>query len=147
MIWFGTTKVLRPPPLPACDVDHILPNHSAFSDDGVQVYNNIATINGLRVADGWQPISGDFYMASAGGLIHSLNFSIHKIFTLQFIVEINNTRVWIKGSTPYLEYLVDTASLTAWRGNVLWRQESEARIEEIRKNDITIKYESKDDGF
>ena len=117
-----------------------------FLDDGVQVYNNIATINGLRVADGWQPISGDFYMASAGSQI-PLHPFIHKIFTLQLVVEINNTRVWIKGSTPYLEYLVDTASLTAWKGDALWRQESEARIEEIRKNDITIKYESKDDGF
>ena len=54
-------------------------------------------------------------------------------------VELNNTRVWVKTSTPYVEYLVDAATLLPVRGDPYWRDAAEQRIEDTRKNDVTIK--------
>ena len=37
-----------------------------FVEDGVEYFNNIASLNNLRVADGWRTISGDFYVDDSG---------------------------------------------------------------------------------
>ena len=50
----------------------------------------------------------------------------------------NNTMLSVKTSTPYVEYLVDTASLVAVRGDPYWRDAAEARIDDIRKNTINV---------
>ena len=38
-----------------------------------------------------------------------------------------------------VDYLVDTASLTSFCLSPTWKEEANERIEQIRKNDVTIK--------
>ena len=53
--------------------------------------------------------------------------------------EIAQARVFIQISTTGVDYLVDSASLTAIPVDPDWRDAANQRIEEIRMNDITIK--------
>ena len=56
-----------------------------------------------------------------------------------FFSEFSRTRVFIQINDAYVDYFVDTASLVELPDRPEWRAEAEERIENIRKNDVTLK--------
>ena len=65
----------------------------------------------------------------------------HKLLPFTCIVsETSQIRLYVQASDADVDYLVDTASLTAFSLSPTWKDEANQRIEDIRKNDITIKY-------
>lgn len=48
--------------------------------------------------------------------------------------------IQVNSASEYVDYLVDDASLTAFYYNPDWKAEANDRINQIRKNDVTIKY-------
>ena len=65
------------------------------------------------------------------GLIHVHNYFLQ--------TEIESFRIFVQVSDPQCDYVIDTASLTAFYLSPTWKEEANERIEQIRKNDIMIK--------
>ena len=65
----------------------------------------------------------------------------HKAWTQALLAETSQIRLYVQvNNDAAVDYLVDTASLTAFYLSPTWKDEANARIEDIRKNDITIKF-------
>ena len=56
------------------------------------------------------------------------------------LTAITRGRFYVQFEDPPVHYLIDSASLKEIVPNPNWRQEADARIENIRKRDIHIRY-------
>ena len=55
------------------------------------------------------------------------------------LADVDSANVFVQFLDEEVNYLVDTASLTVVQTNPNWEEEANQRIEEIRKQDITVK--------
>ena len=66
----------------------------------------------------------------------------HRLFPMTtgtFFPELSQVRLFMQINSALSSYRVDTCSLIKLVDNTNWKAEANARIEEIRKNDIAIK--------
>ena len=102
----------------------------------------------LRVSQGWQKISADFYINASTSQLDTARYyaltapplpaaSGHRCYFSS--TGFSDVDVVVQLETPYVEFLMDHASLVVLETDPDWKQAANQRIEDIRKNSITVK--------
>ena len=69
-----------------------------------------------------------------------LTISTIFLINCMLVLAVDSARVYIEFNEVEINFLIDTASLMQVLRNPNWEEEANQRIEEIRKEDVTIKW-------